>query len=305
MPAEAPPLDMTHADIDSLWADYTERMAEIELFQRATKDIASAEWKELIRYADQVKNYPDGQSLSVSLHNMTFREARTGHLSVYRHRSLDLDTRQINILRRKNRQYQWLLAEAYEEFEDYIHNLYAYCGFVNCDFWPLCDYGSITLSDLKTKTFPWYVEQSKKKKGAPHSTLARFREKFPGLQPIEAKNAFEVNLALAITLIEKLRHIIVHNGGKAFNKRKFIEIVAKQAGVYNNGNVSEEAEGFINQFFGGDEYENAVALLEIQIRPELPFENYICRFGQLTNYLMAYGFLLYEYAKSITSEQQA
>lgn len=297
---------MTGADIERLWEDYADRMAEIELFQRATKDVASSEWKELVRYAEQVKNYPaDAQSLSVSLHNMTFREARTGHLSVYRHRSIDIDTKQLNILRRKNRQYQWLLAEAYEEFEDYINKMYAYCGFVDSDFWPLCDYGSIALSDLKTKTFPWFIEQSKQKKGSPHSTLARFRERFPELRAVEAKNAFEVHLALALSLIEKLRHIIVHNGGKAFNKRRFIEIVAKQAGVYNNGNVRDDVESFINQFFGGEEYENVVALLEIQLRPDLPFENYICRFGVLTNYLMAYGFLLYEYAKRLSSEQQA
>ena len=145
MPAKAHPAEMTEADIASLWEDYTERMAEIELSQRATKDIASSEWKESIRYAEQVKNFPDAQSLSVSLHNMTFREARTGHLSVYRQRRIDMETRQLNILRRKNRQYQWLLAEAYEEFEDYVHKVYAYCGFVNSDFWPLCDYGSIAL----------------------------------------------------------------------------------------------------------------------------------------------------------------
>lgn len=289
---------MIVADIDSLWGGYTERMAEIELFQRATKDIASAELRELFRYAEQVKSYPEGESLSVSSHNMTFREPRTGRLHFYQHRDLDLDTRQSNVLFRKNRQYQWLLAEAYEEFEDYIHNLYAYCGSMNNDFWPLSDYGSITLSDLNNKHFPWYVEQSKKKKGAPHSILAKFREAFPGVQPVEVKNAFEVNLALAITLVEKLRHIIVHNSGKVFNKRKFIEVVAKQAGLYNNGRIAEDIEGFINQFFGTGEYENLVALLKIQIRPELPFENYACRFGQLTNYLIAYGFLLYESAKS-------
>ncbi len=297
---------MTGANIDRLWEDYADRMAEIELFQRATKDVASSEWKKLVCYAEQVKSYPtDSQSLSVSVHNMTFREPRTGHLSVYRHRNIDINTKQLNILHRKNRHYQWLLAEAYEEFEDYIYKIYAYCGFVDSDFWPLCDYGSIALSDLRTKTFPWFVEQSKQKKGAPHSILARFRERFPELHAVEAKNAFEVNLALALSLIEKLRHIIVHNGGKAFNKRRFIEIVAKQAGVYNNGNVRDEVVNFINQFFGGDEYENIVALLEIQLRPELPFENYICRFGTLTNYLMAYGFLLHEYAKRLGSKQQA
>ncbi|MFA6444326.1 MAG: hypothetical protein WCV99_18510 [Sterolibacterium sp.] len=285
------------ADIDSLWNAYTERMAEIELFQRATKDIASSELNDLFRSAEQVKSYPKGESLSVSFHNMTFREPRTGRLHVYRQKELDLDTRKSNVLFRKNRQYQWLLAEAYEEFEDYIHNLYAYCGSTNSDFWPLSDYGSITLSNLKDKPFPWYVERSRLKKGAPHSILVRFREVFPAVRRVEVENTFEVNLAVAVALIEKLRHIIVHNSGKAFSKRKFIESVAKQTGLYNNGHVTEDIEGFINQFFGAGEYENLVALLEIQIRPDLPFENYICRFGDLTNYLLAYGFLLYQSAK--------
>lgn len=294
------PEEVTPSDIDSLWIAFTERMADIELAQRATKDIAKTELRELFQMSEQAKKFREGES-PVSFHNMAFRDPRTGHRVVYFQKDLDLDARKFSVLIRKNRQYQWLLAEAWEEFEDYIHRLYAYCGKENADFWPLSDFGSITFSELKGKSFSWYVEQSKKKKGAPHSILVRFRETFPGLHAVEIKNSFDINLGVAISLIEKLRHLIVHNAGKAFNKRRFIETVAKQAGVVNNGKVAETVEQFVNQFFGVDEHENLVALLEIRTHPELPFESYVCRFGLLTNCLMAYGLLLSEYAKSIDS----
>lgn len=74
-------------------------------------------------------------------------------------------------------------------------------------------------------------------------------------------------------------------------------MVAKEAGLLNNGNVASENRELIEQFFGADKYKNLIALIEIQVHPELPIESYICRFGFLINYLMSYGFLLFEMAK--------
>ena len=50
----------------------------------------------------------------------------------------------------------------------------------------------------------------------------------------------------------------------------------------------------VKQFFGVNDYENLIALLEIQVQPELPLEIYHCRFGILVNFLMTYGHLLHE-----------
>jgi hypothetical protein len=146
--------------------------------------------------------------------------------------------------------------------------------------------------------YNWFVEQSHKKKGTPRSIFASFRQSFPLLQRYEVNNKLGVNLVLAITLVEKLRHLIVHNGGKTKSKNAFIELVAKEAGLLNNGNVAFENRELIEQFFGADKYENLVALLEIQVHPELPIENYVCRFGILINYLMSYGVLMFEMAKN-------
>ena len=158
---------------------------------------------------------------------------------------------------------------------------------------------------MRSYEFNWYVEQSHKKKGAPRSILSSFRQSFPLLQRFEVDNKLEVNLVLAIILVEKLRHIIVHNGGMTKSKEAFIVLVAKEAGLLNNGNFAPQSRELIEQFFGADKYENLVALLEIQVRPELPFESYVCRFGILVNYLMSYGFLLFEMVKAYVKPAQA
>lgn len=292
-------------NIEDIWSNYSERMAEIELFQCATKNATKEELKVLLDYGKKMEDLSEFKDMSHSMHNMTFRDARSGQTHSYHHKSLSIEDCQQEVLFRKNRQYQWLLAAAYEEFEDYLHKVYAYCGFTNENFWPLSDYGNIKLSERNSLEFNWYVEQSHKKKGAPRSILVSFRQSFPLLQRHEVDNKLGVNLALAIILIEKLRHIVVHSGGKAKSKSAFIELVAREAGLLNNGNIPPESKELIEQFFGADKYENLVALLEIQVRPEWPIESYICRFGILVNYLMSYGFLLCEMAKIYVKPAQA
>lgn len=280
--------------IEEIWKSYSERIAEIELFQRAAKSASETELKELLQYAGQIEGSPELKNIAQTSHNMTFRDARSGKIHSYHHRNMSIEDLQREALLRRNRQYQWLLAEAYEEFEDYLFKTYAYCGLTDTNFWPLCDYGNIKLSERASLDFKWYLKQADKKKGAPGTILDSFRKSFSQLNNIELKNSLGVNLAFAIVLIEKLRHIIVHNGGRVVSKKNFIESVAKGAGIFNNGNISDEHKQLVEQFFGANNYENLVALLEILVQPERPFETYHCRFGILLNFLMAYGHLLHE-----------
>ena len=208
-------------ELNEIWTNFAERMAEIELFQRAAKDSAKNELLLITQYTNSLKDNPELKELSASLHNMTFYDARTGIVRFYNHKERSLEDRYLHVLLHKNKQYQWLLSEAYEEFEDYLENVYAYYGRINNGFWPLKDYGNISLSELGEKDYAWHVEQARKKKDKPHSILNRFRKQFPGLKAIEATNKIQVNLSLAITLIEKLRHVIVHKGGKVSSKEEF------------------------------------------------------------------------------------
>lgn len=281
-------------NIEEIWLSYSECVAEIELFQRAAKSASGTELKALLQYAEKIEGSSDLKGIPLSTHNMTFHDANSGRTYSYHHRTMSIEDRKNEAFFRKNRQYQWLLAEAYEKFEDYLYKVYAYCGLTDTNFWPLCDYGNIKLSERESLDFKWYLEQAHKKKGAPRSILESFRKSFPQLHHIEFKNSMGVNLAFAIVLIEKLRHIIVHNGGRTISKESFVNVVAKEAGVFNNGHISDEHKQLVEQFFGANEYKSLISLFEIQVQPKLPFEIYVCRFGILVNFLMSYGHLLHE-----------
>lgn len=171
-------------NIETIWLSYSERMAEIELFQRSTKDAAKEELKALHDYGKKMESRSEYKEVSLSTHNMTFRNARFGQAHFYHHKSLSIEDCQQEVVFRKNRQYQWLLAEAYEEFEDYLHKVYAYyayCGFIDANFWPLSDYGNIKLSERDSLDFNWYVEQSHKKKGGHEVSWRAFGNRFPCL----------------------------------------------------------------------------------------------------------------------------
>ena len=291
--------------IEQIWQVYCERMAEIELFHRATKNIAKKELIKLNEYANNLKSNPELQEHSKSLHNMSFYDLKTGDNIFYGFKELSVGDRYLHVLLHKNKQYQWLLAEAYEEFEDFIENIYAFYGSINNSFWPLKDYGSISLSELNEKNYDWYLEQARKKKDTPKSILNRFRKQFPELTKVEVNNKLDTNLSLVITLVEKLRHIIVHKGGSVDNKNEFIKLVTQESGLYNNGNINPQHIELINQFFGENEYENLITVLEVRVQPEIPLDIYVSLFGKLTNYLMAYAFFLCKQIQgSIDDSQQ-
>ncbi len=290
-------------NLNQIWVNFTDRMSEIELFHRAAKSSANNELKIINEYSKSLKDNNELRELSSSKHNLLFYDVRTGETRFYNQKELSLEEQFLDVLLHKNKQYQWLLAEAYEEFEDFVENVYAFYGSVNNSFWPLKDYGNIRLSELSEKDYSWYASQARKKSGTPQNILNLFRKNFPELESIEVKNALSTNLSLAIILIEKLRHAIVHTGGKVENKVDFIRLVTEKAGLYNNGNIAADHLNLVNLFFGENEYENLITILEISTQPEIPIDTHFSLFGKLTNYLMAYAFLLYEFVESDTGSE--
>jgi hypothetical protein len=274
-------------------------MYEIELFHHAARKTANKELR-LIREeikSTEMNNVPE--ILSSSFYNITFRDAETGnHLSCAQSKA-SVKQRYLNAYLHKNKQYQWLLSEAYEEYEDFIEGAYAYCGMKDISFWPLRDYGHITFSELKTKDFTWHVAKSRHKKDKPHSILSQFRNKFTNLVEIEKNNKLQVNLKLAVTLIEQLRHIIVHNGGKVASRSNFVDSVTRKCGLYNNGKPKDDHVKFIEQFFGENEYDNMVTIVEIPTHISGPIERHISRIEVLLEYLLAHAHLIF---KCIDSE---
>lgn len=286
---------MENAEIIELFAN---KLSDIILFQRAVKKTAQKELKYIEEYAAQFQDKPDIVELSSSHDVMYFSDAVNGTATPYAHRVSSIEDRYLSIVLHKNKQYHWLLAEAYEEFADFLERAYAFMGYRDSNFWPMSDFGKISISDLPTKDFNWHLEHARTKRDLPHSILNRFRKQFPEIVDIETNNALNINLALAVTLIEFLRHIIVHNGGKVSDKSKFIERILKKAGLYNNGRYEDSYVQFIESFFGTGEYENTIALLEIKVDMNVPLDVTIDQFGKLTGYLMAYALELYKNIES-------
>lgn len=284
-------------DLDEIFESYSRKMTELCLYQRAMKDIAKKELEKLAEYNKALEKNPELTEHPLGLHNMAFRMASNGEHFFYGHKKLSVKDKHLSVFLHKNKQYQWLLSEAYEEFEDCIERLYAYAGFTNNDFWPLKDYGSITLNEIKNKDFRWFEEQAINKKDAPASIINKFRVSFPNIKKVEEKNELGVNLKLAITLVEFLRHVIVHRGGTVLDKSKFRDRILKKSGLHNNGKVAEEHTQFIDSFFGSGDYDKTIILLEVPTNPEIPVDTHLNVLDMLFGYLMAYVHLIYESLK--------
>jgi len=196
----------------------------------------------------------------------------------------------------KNKQYQWLLVEAYEAFEDYIEDVYAYAALLDINLWPCRHFGNISLSELSNKDFNWFRNRVNRIKDKDKDNiLNQFRNKFNDIEEIEKTNKLNVNLRLTLILINNLRHIIVHNGGIVGDKAEFSKKVLKDAGLYNNGKPNKRHVIFINNYFGSEEYDNNIVLLEVRIMPEIPIDISINRLDSLTGNLMSYAFLIAQY----------
>jgi len=214
-------------EINDIFNNFKSNISKIQLFQRAIKANTEKEIKELNEFAINMKKQPkEIQEIGKSLHNLSFKSAIDGNHIFYDFKKISIEENYQSVIFYKNKQYMWLLAEAYEEFEKFIEKVYAFIGFKNNNLWPLVDYGKITLPELNQKDYVWFLERAKNKQGTPQSILSYYRNNLSEIAKVESKNALKINLKLAIILIENLRHIIVHNHGIVENKDDFIKQLA-------------------------------------------------------------------------------
>ena len=162
----------------------------------------------------------------------------------------------------KNKQYQWLLSEAYEAFKYYLECMYECSGYLDPNFWNPKDFDGQDPSSAKRNGPEWFIERLKKKKNTLQSILNHFRSEFPALGKMEKNNKINVNLRLSICLIEKLRHIIVHKHGKTDIRSQVIENILKASCLLKNTKLEPEARARISDYLGTGEYEGLVILIE-------------------------------------------
>ncbi len=281
-------------EIAEIFARYTNAVSQIYLYQSAVKTNAKKELEQLVMYERSLEEIPELKGVPLSAHNMFFLSAENGKPYFFAYKESSLEDKKKAVVLHKNKQYQWLLAEVYELFEDFIEEAYALAGYKDKNFWNLTDYGNISISDIPSKNFEWYRARTEAKREKPQSILNHFRSKLPRISRTEKNNHFDVNLRLAITLVEQLRHIIVHNRGVVSNREEFIADVFKELGLSEKGKAARRDREFIESFFGHGEYAGTILLLEIPTNPGMPFEVHIDIFESLSRYLLAYAHLVKE-----------
>lgn len=247
-------------ELYEIFERFSLKMTDLVQLQLSMRRIANQELQEL-NARKKMEGIPtDG--LPISLSNMLYRSAIDGNHLFFGRKRLFVDDLIRGVFVHKNKQYQWLLAEAYEAYEDYIEEVYAWAGLRDKGLWPIADYGNLTLEKLEGLSYQQSYELARKKKNKPHSILAALRARYPSLEELEKSNALNVHLRFVIVFIEKLRHVIVHNGGVVESLENFTDKVVKESAIVKR-EEQVKAKNEIDIYFRKLEGRMVVHLLEL------------------------------------------
>lgn len=279
--------------VQDLLKDFQEKISLVQSYQRAARGVANSELQKLDAHRQRVAESGDDNSSMMSMMNFNFRSALDGSHIQYGHRRQNVEEVSLALELHLNKQNQWLLAEAYEEFEDFLEAAYASAGYSNNSFWPLSDYGNISLTQLPEKGWDWYLERAKSKKNRPESILSHFRAKLPKFAAAEKDNALGIDLSLSIALITQLRHRIVHSAGKVRDREPFVKGVLESVGLYANGKPAAEHRAYVEGYFFEYPYGDTIGLLDRRHPDSMgPIKIYVSVFDHLVSKLLASAHLL-------------
>jgi len=287
------------------YEEFASKMANLKVLQKVTHESFKKEVLACMEYSKGVENIHPDEQLPLSIQNMFFYCLKSGEARLYGHSKVTIQEQKDRLFHHKNKQYQWLLAEAYEIYADFLESLYACAGYSDNNLWAMSDFGSISCNDINGKDLSFYNVQASKKKDRPKSILNQFRRKFPEIQNVELDNKHGINLQLTLSLIQNFRHIIVHENGIVKDKKVFLKKVLTEACLYNGGNYNEKYLSYINQFFGGGEHANLILLLEKSHETDFPIQFITDRLGNFISLLVAHSALITEeLLKHITKQSR-
>lgn len=251
-------------DLQEIFNEYILKSEQIIITKRSISEITKNEINGLIQKKENEEKVTGQKNTTHSMDFFFIQDAKTGETTRYNHTSSTVNEKIEQILFQKNKQYQWILSESYEIFKEFVIKAYAYLGYTDKNIWVPKDYGNITMSELESKDYSFFLKQAKNKKDVPESILNKFRNTFQEYKRLETSNKLEKNLKLEINLIEHFRHIIVHCGGKTSNKEALIKKILEKSGFWNNGKNNEENRNFTSSFFQSKGLDDIIILLEIE-----------------------------------------
>ena len=286
---------MSQEVIENTFSEFLNKICTIQHYQRVIKANTRSEIESLSKEIEYWKDKPEEEKKShgSNLNLFTYICPYDGHHKPYNSLRTSVEEQVEIVLNQKNKQYQWLLVDAYEMFEDYLESLYAAIGFLDNNFWSASDFGDISISEIKEQDLSWFQKQAIAKKGTPRSILTRFRKQVKGFETLERNNATDSDLRLTISLVENLRHVIVHKNGQVGDKDEFIKKILKESCLYKDNKRESNAISNIECFLGNKgKYLNQIILVEQPTFVSGGFSMHINLHENLVGELAAYAELI-------------
>lgn len=238
-------------------------MANILSLKEAAKTVSNLRRRDLLSYKKELADKPESDQLILTRINMLFWDASTGDQVYFGRIRRDLRDELEMLDFQQNKQYSWLLTEAYEAFEDFLEHLYANAGSHDADFWnPIHLKGA----DLTSLDWEWCLKQAVSRLDA-DEIMKQFRKKLSSFSRVETNNALGIDLRFTLEFIAQMRHHIVHTRGEVKDRDDFARKILEKIGRWNNGKPSPYRDE-INDVFFLPPHENTIALLERRIKSD-------------------------------------
>lgn len=223
--------------------------------------------------------------------------SQTGETLCLAHYEHTLEKKRELLYLARNKQYQWLLVDAFEEFENFLITFYAIIGFNFHHLWPAKDFGNIKIQEIKSKNEDWFIQQTKKNHKNPTKTiLSWIRNNTENLEQEERICKKGILLPLSICIVEQFRHTIVHCNGIISDQNAIEEKILKDSGLYNNSSINNDYKRLIQDFYGTYNDELYVFLIEEKDRKHSrdEFTIFHCRFSLLISTVINYAKLIHK-----------
>jgi hypothetical protein len=275
--------------IQDAYATFTRGAALIEQEQLLVKSLVEREFIRLKKQKDQLSE--SELNINPVAHSFVFRDMAQCQPVFYKSHELSHDQLISALTVSHNRQYQWLLAECYELFEDFLIDAYGCAAAINAAFWDPKNLKDVI--GFAGKNADWWVNQARMLKSTPSAkTILERMRQMPGVREIEQRNAHEVNYKLVLLMIDRMRHLIVHERGQVVSVEEFATNILSDAGVLSGGKPKPKDLAFIKQYFGDGTLNTTILLREHQLPAKGSVCMYVDMFGELIGWMLSYAHML-------------
>lgn len=276
--------------LDEIFRKFATGIAEIELYRSSASGTIEREAEHLQEQKEIIRS--GNHSEIFSIQQMFFQDVTSGQPVFYGLRKMSIDRAIDSLQGFENRQHQWFLAEAYELFEDFMSNAYAYMGLHHPKLWPLRDFGSIQWDDARSMNFDWYLSQARQKKDAPLGAMRQFRKVLPRMASVEPDNRLGGDLQVLVMLVAQMRHQIVHARGIIKDKARFLTDLLKKLGYTGAG--ADPHLAYLDEWLLINQEDGAIWLLDvIDSQPSPLVSIYTDNFTKIIRSLLVYAHQIY------------